>query len=67
MKFLLKAMIIIAWHKSGSISTLFEGDGLQKVLSIFITAAVLKFAQGTKTKYANLLVLICSSSSEFSW
>lgn len=39
-------MIIIAWNGSGSLSSIFQGDVFMKVLSIFITAAVLKLAQG---------------------
>ncbi|KAK2637156.1 hypothetical protein Ddye_031948 [Dipteronia dyeriana] len=41
----LQAMIIIAWNGSGKLSSVFEGDVFMRVLSIFITAAVLKLAQ----------------------
>ncbi|WVZ01425.1 hypothetical protein V8G54_027494 [Vigna mungo] len=41
----LQAMIIIAWNGSGELSSVFEGDVFKKVLSIFITAAILKLAQ----------------------
>ncbi|XP_014500928.1 callose synthase 2 [Vigna radiata var. radiata] len=41
----LQAMIIIAWNGSGQLSSVFEGDVFKKVLSIFITAAILKLAQ----------------------
>ncbi|KAK9283040.1 hypothetical protein L1049_011268 [Liquidambar formosana] len=41
----LQAMIIIAWNGSGNPSSIFEGDVFKKVLSIFITAAILKLAQ----------------------
>ncbi|KAJ1398852.1 Vacuolar protein sorting-associate protein Vta1/Callose synthase, N-terminal [Sesbania bispinosa] len=41
----LQAMIIIAWHGSGNLSSIFDGDVFKKVLSIFITAAILKLAQ----------------------
>ncbi|XP_022896502.1 callose synthase 1-like [Olea europaea var. sylvestris] len=41
----LQAMIIIAWNGSGDIGTVFAGDVFKKVLSIFITAAILKLAQ----------------------
>lgn len=44
--FLVKAMIVIAWNGSGELSAIFQGDVFLKVLSIFITAAVLKLAQG---------------------
>jgi hypothetical protein len=39
-------MVIIAWNDSGSLSNIFDGDVFKKVLSIFITAAILKLAQG---------------------
>ncbi|KAD3069004.1 hypothetical protein E3N88_36884 [Mikania micrantha] len=41
----LQAMIIIAWNGSGNLSSIFDGLVFKKVLSIFITAAVLKLAQ----------------------
>ncbi|KAK9056069.1 hypothetical protein SSX86_027156 [Deinandra increscens subsp. villosa] len=41
----LQAMIIIAWNGSGKLSSIFDGLVFKKVLSIFITAAVLKLAQ----------------------
>lgn len=41
----LQAMIIIAWNGSGQLSSIFEGDVFKKVMSIFITAAILKLAQ----------------------
>jgi len=41
----LQAMIIIAWHGSGSPTEIFYGSVFKEVLSIFITAAVLKFLQ----------------------
>ncbi|TKY49513.1 Callose synthase 2 [Spatholobus suberectus] len=41
----LQAMIIIAWNGSGQLSSIFDGDIFKKVLSIFITAAILKLAQ----------------------
>ncbi|GMP62506.1 hypothetical protein CsSME_00024598 [Camellia sinensis var. sinensis] len=41
----LQAMIIIAWNGSGKLSSVFEGDVFKQVLSIFITAAILKLAQ----------------------
>ncbi|KDP20385.1 hypothetical protein JCGZ_05268 [Jatropha curcas] len=40
-----EAMIIIAWNGSGKLSSIFEGDVFKKVLSIFITSAILTFAQ----------------------
>ncbi|KAJ0037576.1 hypothetical protein Pint_24113 [Pistacia integerrima] len=41
----LQAMIIIAWNGSGDLSSIFRGDVFLRVLSIFITAAILKLAQ----------------------
>ncbi|KAM1335133.1 hypothetical protein ACFX14_039580 [Malus domestica] len=41
----LQAMIIVAWNGSGDLGSMFEGDVFKKVLSIFITAAILKLAQ----------------------
>ncbi|OVA03160.1 Glycosyl transferase [Macleaya cordata] len=38
----LQAMIIIAWNGSGDPSAIFEADVFKKVLSVFITAAILK-------------------------
>jgi len=40
-------MIIIAWNGSGKLSSIFDGDIFKQVLSIFITAAILKLAQGS--------------------
>ncbi|XP_051148401.1 callose synthase 1-like [Andrographis paniculata] len=42
----LQAMIIIAWN-GGSLGSVFDEDVFKKVLSIFITAAILKFAQAS--------------------
>lgn len=44
----MQAMIIVAWNGSGKLSGIFDGDVFKKVLSVFITAAVLKLAQGTQ-------------------
>ncbi|KAK3036584.1 hypothetical protein RJ639_031201, partial [Escallonia herrerae] len=41
----LQAMIILAWNGTGQPSSIFKGDVFKKVLSIFITAAILKLAQ----------------------
>ncbi|XP_030967643.1 callose synthase 2-like [Quercus lobata] len=41
----LQAMIILASNGSGKLSSVFEGDVFKKVLSIFITAAILKLVQ----------------------
>nr|XP_016473306.1 PREDICTED: callose synthase 1-like isoform X2 [Nicotiana tabacum] len=41
----LQAMIIIAWNGSGELSMVFTSDVFKKVLSVFITAAVLKLGQ----------------------
>ncbi|KAJ8436465.1 hypothetical protein Cgig2_000450 [Carnegiea gigantea] len=40
-----KAMIIVAWNGSGELSAVFEADVFKKVLSIFITASILKLGQ----------------------
>ncbi|GAB2216631.1 hypothetical protein Droror1_Dr00024407 [Drosera rotundifolia] len=41
----LQAMIIIAWNGSGQLTSLFDTEVFKKVLSIFITAPMLKLAQ----------------------
>nr|AXY97640.1 Glucan synthase-like 12 [Populus tomentosa] len=41
----LQAMIIVAWNGSGKLSAIFSGDVFKKVLSVFITAAILKLGQ----------------------
>ncbi|XP_065633564.1 callose synthase 2 [Quercus suber] len=41
----LQAMVIIASNGSGKLTSIFEGDVFKKVLSIFISAAILKFVQ----------------------
>ena len=41
-------MIIIASNGSGQLSSIIEGEVFKKVLSIFITAAILKLVQGRK-------------------
>ncbi|KAF7152125.1 hypothetical protein RHSIM_Rhsim01G0033900 [Rhododendron simsii] len=40
-----EVMIIIAWNGLGKLSSIFNGDVFKKVLSVFITAAVLNLAQ----------------------
>ena len=42
----LQAMIIVAWNGSGDLSAVFEADVFKKVLSVFITASILKLGQG---------------------
>ncbi|KAG9150701.1 hypothetical protein Leryth_008156 [Lithospermum erythrorhizon] len=49
----LQAMIIIAWNGSGEPSAIFEGDVFKKVLSIFITAAILKLTQAVADIFMN--------------
>ena len=39
-------MIIVAWNGSGNPSVIFNSDVFKKVLSVFITAAILKLGQG---------------------
>ncbi|KAF7847605.1 hypothetical protein BT93_L2796 [Corymbia citriodora subsp. variegata] len=41
----LQAMIIVAWNGSGDPAAVFKPDVFKKVLSIFITAAILKLGQ----------------------
>ncbi|KAL0418553.1 UNVERIFIED_CONTAM: Callose synthase 3 [Sesamum radiatum] len=41
----LQAMIIIAWNGSGQPSSIFDPSVFKKVLSVFITAAILKLGQ----------------------
>eukprot|EP00252_Welwitschia_mirabilis_P000809 TRINITY_DN1078_c0_g2_i1.p1 TRINITY_DN1078_c0_g2~~TRINITY_DN1078_c0_g2_i1.p1 ORF type:complete len:1946 (+),score=300.86 TRINITY_DN1078_c0_g2_i1:262-6099(+) len=41
----LQVMIIIAWHGSGSPAEISHGHVFKEVLSVFITAAILKFLQ----------------------
>ncbi|XP_044483306.1 callose synthase 3-like [Mangifera indica] len=41
----LQVMIIVAWNGSGQLTGLFDGEVLKKVLSVFITAAILKLGQ----------------------
>uniref|UniRef100_A0AAU6MV01 1,3-beta-glucan synthase n=1 Tax=Paeonia lactiflora TaxID=35924 RepID=A0AAU6MV01_PAELC len=41
----LQAMIIVAWNGSGQPSSIFTSDVFKKVLSVFITAAILKLGQ----------------------
>lgn len=42
----MKAMIIIAWNGKGHPISIFDSGVFKKVLSVFITAAVLKLGQG---------------------
>jgi hypothetical protein len=42
----IKAMIIVAWNGTGQPSSIFDPHVFKKVLSIFITAAILKLGQG---------------------
>ncbi|KAG6630069.1 callose synthase 3-like [Carya illinoinensis] len=41
----LQAMIIVAWNGTGDPSSIFSSDVFKKVLSVFITAAILKLSQ----------------------
>lgn len=51
-------MIIIAWNGTGNLGAIFDGDVFKKVLSIFISAAILKLTHGNKIKHAKLLMKI---------
>lgn len=42
-----QAMVIIAWSPAGTLTAFFDEDVFRSVLSIFITAALLNFIQGT--------------------
>lgn len=44
--FSFQAMIIVSWNGSGQPSAIFNVDVFMKVLSVFITAAILKLGQG---------------------
>jgi len=39
-------MIIVAWNGTGDPSAIFDANVFKKVLSVFITAAILKLGQG---------------------
>ncbi|KAJ0019965.1 hypothetical protein Pint_31296 [Pistacia integerrima] len=41
----LQIMIIVAWNGSGQLNGVFDGEVFKKVLSVFITAAILKLGQ----------------------
>jgi hypothetical protein len=41
-------MIIVAWNGSGDPTVIFHADVFKKVLSVFITAAILKLGQGKR-------------------
>lgn len=41
-----QAMIIVAWNGTGEPTAIFSSDVFKKVLSVFITAAILKLGQG---------------------
>jgi len=51
-------MIIVAWNGSGDPTVIFHGDVFKKVLSVFITAAILKFGQGRQ--YRTLFIYLIS-------
>ncbi|KAK9676530.1 hypothetical protein RND81_11G083100 [Saponaria officinalis] len=42
-----QTMVIVAWDPSGSITSIFDGDVFDRVLSIFITAAILNLLGAT--------------------
>ncbi|KAJ0942315.1 putative 1,3-beta-glucan synthase [Helianthus annuus] len=42
----LQAVIIVAWNGDGNPTSIFESDVFKKVLSVFITASILKLGQG---------------------
>lgn len=50
-----QAMIVMAWNieGSGTFKSTFEGNNFKRILSIFITAAILRVIQGMYVKPAN--------------
>lgn len=52
-------MIIIAWNGSGDPTVIFQGHVFKKVLSVFITAAILKLGQGRRypTLFAHIFLI----------
>lgn len=62
MSFHIKAMIIVACNGSGDLSSIFDGNVFRKVLSIFMTAAILKLAQGIcKTSWNKCFCYNCKN------
>ncbi|KAJ0019928.1 hypothetical protein Pint_31309 [Pistacia integerrima] len=41
----LQVMVIVAWNGSGQLNGVFDGEVFKKVLSAFITAAILNLGQ----------------------
>lgn len=64
---LYKVMIIVAWNGSGNPSSIFEVDVFKKVLSVFITAAILKLGQGNHRVYILLIVFEMFSELSSHW
>lgn len=58
-------MIIVASNGSGDLASIFDGDVFMKVLSVFITAAILKLGQGTPER--NLLLTMLHYLFLVSW
>lgn len=60
-------MIIVAWNGSGAPTSIFEADVFKKVLSVFITAAILKLGQGNWSfPYFQIIYLIPDCMRYFS-
>lgn len=49
-------MLIVAWRRSGSVYTVFDEDFLRRLLSIFITSAVLNLFEGNKNFHMTIIV-----------
>ncbi|KAD5961615.1 hypothetical protein E3N88_13088 [Mikania micrantha] len=57
----LQAMVIVAWHDAGNLTTIFDYDVLKKVLSVFITASVLNLGQAVLDMALNWKARQCMS------
>ncbi|KAM0054076.1 putative 1,3-beta-glucan synthase [Helianthus debilis subsp. tardiflorus] len=55
----LQAMIIVAWNGDGNPTSIFESDVFKKVLSVFITALILKLGQAVLDVVLNWKVRQC--------
>ncbi|KAL8241410.1 hypothetical protein R6Q59_014764 [Mikania micrantha] len=57
----LQAMVIVAWHDAGNLTTIFDYDVLKKVLSVFITASILNLGQAVLDMALNWKARQCMS------
>lgn len=58
----LQAMIIIAWNGNGDLTTVFDANVFKKVLSVFITASIMKLIQAV---FDGILSWKCRRSMSF--